>query len=126
MGAAPAFAQVSNEKLSEAGPPAAFAGTSKGRPELVDQPLPLLAKVAVVPSRSAQDLLHRLFEPLASPFLGTPNQGRRPVVTGFLPGFVPGFSPGFPIQVLKLSLIRIFDLLGTKVLLRANPAANYR
>ncbi|HET9741283.1 MAG TPA: 3' terminal RNA ribose 2'-O-methyltransferase Hen1 [Terriglobales bacterium] len=42
----------------------ALAGTSKGRPELVDQPLPLLAKIAVISSRSGQELLHRLFEPL--------------------------------------------------------------
>lgn len=42
----------------------AIGGTSKGRPELVDQPLPLLARVAVVPCRGGDELLRRLFEPL--------------------------------------------------------------
>ncbi len=42
----------------------ALAGTSKGRPELVDEPLPLIAKVAVVACRGGEDLLRRLFEPL--------------------------------------------------------------
>jgi 3' terminal RNA ribose 2'-O-methyltransferase Hen1 len=42
----------------------AIGGTSKGRPELVDQPLPLVAKVAVVPCRGGDELLRRLFEPL--------------------------------------------------------------
>ncbi len=42
----------------------AMAGTSKGRPELVGEPLPLTAKVAVLPCRGGEDLLRRLFEPL--------------------------------------------------------------
>jgi len=42
----------------------AMAGTSKDRPELADQPLPLSAKVAVLPCRGGEDLLRRLFEPL--------------------------------------------------------------
>jgi 3' terminal RNA ribose 2'-O-methyltransferase Hen1 len=42
----------------------AIGGTSKGRPELVDKPLPLVAKVAVVPCRGGEELLRRLFEPL--------------------------------------------------------------
>jgi len=42
----------------------ALAGTSKDRPELVDQPLPLLATVAVLPCRGGEDFLRRLFEPL--------------------------------------------------------------
>lgn len=42
----------------------ALGGTSKGRPELGDQPLPLVAKVAVVPCRGGEELLRRLFEPL--------------------------------------------------------------
>lgn len=42
----------------------AIGGTSKGRPELVDKPLPLVAKVAVIAARGGKDLLHRLFEPL--------------------------------------------------------------
>lgn len=42
----------------------ALAGTSKGRPQLVDQPLPLTAKIAVLPCRGGEDILRRLFEPL--------------------------------------------------------------
>jgi len=42
----------------------ALAGTSKGRPELVDQPLPLVARIAVLPCRGGEDILKRLFEPL--------------------------------------------------------------
>ncbi|MEM1071940.1 MAG: 3' terminal RNA ribose 2'-O-methyltransferase Hen1 [Planctomycetota bacterium] len=42
----------------------AMNGRSKERQELVEAPLPLKAKVVVVPSRGGEDLLHRLFEPL--------------------------------------------------------------
>jgi len=42
----------------------ALAGTSKGRPELVNTPLPLSARVAVLPCRGCQAFLRRLFEPL--------------------------------------------------------------
>ncbi len=42
----------------------ALAGRSKDRPELADTPLPLRARLAVVPSRSGPDLLRRLFAPL--------------------------------------------------------------
>jgi len=42
----------------------AMNGRSKERQELVETPLPLKATIAVVPSRSGEDLLHRLFEPL--------------------------------------------------------------
>jgi len=42
----------------------AMAGTSKGRPDLVDTPLSLMAKVAVVPCRGGEELLRKLFEPL--------------------------------------------------------------
>jgi 3' terminal RNA ribose 2'-O-methyltransferase Hen1 len=42
----------------------ALAGTSKGRPELVDQPLPLVARIAVLPCRGGEEILKRLFEPL--------------------------------------------------------------
>lgn len=42
----------------------AMGGTSRGRPELVDTPLPLVAKVAVVPCRGGEELLRKLFEPL--------------------------------------------------------------
>ena len=42
----------------------AMSGRSKGRPELVDELLPLTAKVAVIASRGGEDALHRIFEPL--------------------------------------------------------------
>jgi 3' terminal RNA ribose 2'-O-methyltransferase Hen1 len=42
----------------------AMAGTSKGRPELVDRKLPLTAKIAVLPCRGGEELLRKLFEPL--------------------------------------------------------------
>lgn len=42
----------------------ALGGTSKGRPELVDEPLPLKATISVLPCRGGEDLLRRLFEPL--------------------------------------------------------------
>ncbi|HJU67176.1 MAG TPA: 3' terminal RNA ribose 2'-O-methyltransferase Hen1 [Gemmatimonadaceae bacterium] len=42
----------------------AMAGRSKERPELADRPLPLSARVAVVPCRGGETLLRQLFEPL--------------------------------------------------------------
>jgi len=42
----------------------ALAGTSKGRPELVAAPLPLSARIAVLPCRGGESFLRRLFEPL--------------------------------------------------------------
>jgi 3' terminal RNA ribose 2'-O-methyltransferase Hen1 len=42
----------------------ALAGRSKERPELVETPLPLEAKLAVLPCRGGEDFLRRLFEPL--------------------------------------------------------------
>lgn len=42
----------------------ALAGKSKERPELAATPVPLEARVAVVPCRGGEDLLRRLFEPL--------------------------------------------------------------
>ena len=42
----------------------ALAGRSKGRPELTEVPLPLTAKIAVLPSRGGEKFLRRLFEPL--------------------------------------------------------------
>lgn len=42
----------------------AMAGTSKGRPELVDTPLPLVVKIAVLPCRGGEEVLRKLFEPL--------------------------------------------------------------
>lgn len=42
----------------------ALAGSSKERPELAGEKLPLEAKIAVVPCRGGQEFLRRLFEPL--------------------------------------------------------------
>jgi 3' terminal RNA ribose 2'-O-methyltransferase Hen1 len=42
----------------------AMAGTSRERPELAQTPLPLEARLAVVPARGGEALLRRLFEPL--------------------------------------------------------------
>ncbi|MCB0104513.1 MAG: hypothetical protein KDE53_01350 [Caldilineaceae bacterium] len=38
----------------------ALAGTSRGRPQLAEMPLPLEATVAVVPSRGGADLMDRM------------------------------------------------------------------
>ena len=42
----------------------ALAGTSKDRPELARTPIPLVARLAVVPCRGGETLLRELFEPL--------------------------------------------------------------
>jgi hypothetical protein len=35
----------------------ALGGSSKGRPELVEQPLPLVARITVLPCRGGEDIL---------------------------------------------------------------------
>src|SRR5689334_13366320 len=42
----------------------ALAGRSKGRPELTEIAMPLTAKISVLPSRTGEKFLRRLFEPL--------------------------------------------------------------
>src|SRR5580700_1148081 len=42
----------------------AMAGKSKERQELADAPLPLEARISVLPCRGGENLLRRLFEPL--------------------------------------------------------------
>jgi 3' terminal RNA ribose 2'-O-methyltransferase Hen1 len=42
----------------------ALAGRCEKRPELVDRPLPLTARLAVVPCRGGEEVLRRIFEPL--------------------------------------------------------------
>src|SRR5262245_2337908 len=42
----------------------ALSGKSKDRPQLVETPLPLRAKLAVLPCRGGEGFLRRLFEPL--------------------------------------------------------------
>ena len=42
----------------------ALGGRSKGRPELTEVPLPLEARISVLPCRGGEEFLRRLFEPL--------------------------------------------------------------
>src|SRR6266542_3296826 len=42
----------------------ALSGRSQDRPELADQAIPLEARIAVVPCRGGEGILHRLFAPL--------------------------------------------------------------
>lgn len=42
----------------------AMGGSSKGRPAMVSEALPLTAKIAVLPCRGGDELLRKLFEPL--------------------------------------------------------------
>src|SRR5437762_4096299 len=49
----------------------ALAGTSKDRPELAEQALPLQAKIAVLPCRGGEGFLRRLFEPLGYEVIAT-------------------------------------------------------
>ncbi|HEY3770019.1 MAG TPA: 3' terminal RNA ribose 2'-O-methyltransferase Hen1 [Candidatus Angelobacter sp.] len=42
----------------------ALGGRSKDRPELVETPIPLSAKISVLPCRGGEDMIRRLFEPL--------------------------------------------------------------
>lgn len=42
----------------------ALGGSSKARPQLVDEPLPLTARIAVLPCRGGEEFLRRLFKPL--------------------------------------------------------------
>src|SRR4051812_24651758 len=42
----------------------ALSGTSKERPELAKQPIPLVARLSVVPCRGGEGFLRELFEPL--------------------------------------------------------------
>jgi 3' terminal RNA ribose 2'-O-methyltransferase Hen1 len=46
----------------------ALSGKSKERQELAERPIPLEAKLAVLPCRGGEDLLRRLFEPLGYEF----------------------------------------------------------
>jgi 3' terminal RNA ribose 2'-O-methyltransferase Hen1 len=49
----------------------ALAGTSKDRPDLAEEALPLEAKIAVLPCRGGEDFLRRLFEPLRYEVIAT-------------------------------------------------------
>lgn len=58
----------------------AFSGSSKERPELVQQPIPLEVEIPAVPCRGGEALLRRLFEPLGYTVRATalPLDGRFP------------------------------------------------
>jgi len=58
----------------------AMSGSSKDRPELASTPIPLTARLAMLPSRGGEPVLRRLFEPLGYEVLATPHQldGRFP------------------------------------------------
>lgn len=42
----------------------ALAGNCKARPDLVESPIPLTARIAAIPCRGGEELLRRLFDPL--------------------------------------------------------------
>src|SRR5229473_5047534 len=80
----------------------AMTGRSKERQELADMPLPLEARIAVLPCRGGENLLRRLFEPLGYEVAAT----RHPLDEKF-PEW--GESPYFSVTL--KSTIRLSDLL---------------
>jgi 3' terminal RNA ribose 2'-O-methyltransferase Hen1 len=74
----------------------ALAGTSKDRPELAEEALPLEAKITVLPCRGGEAFLRRLFEPLGYEVIAThhpldekfPEWGESPYYTVRLRGTV--------------------------------------
>ena len=80
----------------------AMAGRSKERPDLADTPLPLEARLEVVPSRGGADFLRRLFEPLGYVVSAAPH----PLDTHF-PEW--GDSPYFSVTL--TGTVRLADLL---------------
>jgi len=80
----------------------AITGRSKERQELADTPLPLDARIAVLPCRGGENLLRRLFEPLAYEVTAL----RHPLDTKF-PEW--GESPYFTVTL--KATVRLSDLL---------------
>jgi len=80
----------------------AITGRSKERQELADTPLPLDARIAVLPCRGGENLLRRLFEPLAYEVTAP----RHPLDTKF-PEW--GESPYFTVTL--KATVRLSDLL---------------
>jgi 3' terminal RNA ribose 2'-O-methyltransferase Hen1 len=80
----------------------AITGRSKERQELADTPLPLEARIAVLPCRGGENLLRRLFEPLAYEVTAL----RHPLDTKF-PEW--GESPYFTVTL--KATVRLSDLL---------------
>ena len=52
----------------------ALAGKSKERPELAKTPIPLTARLSVVPFRGGEDVVRRMFEPLGYAVTCTPHE----------------------------------------------------
>jgi 3' terminal RNA ribose 2'-O-methyltransferase Hen1 len=80
----------------------AITGRSKERQELAETPLPLEARIAVLPCRGGENLLRRLFEPLAYEVTAL----RHPLDTKFSEW---GESPYFTVSL--KATIRLSDLL---------------
>ena len=81
----------------------ALAGRSRERPELVETPLPLEARLTVVPCRDGEGLLRRLFEPL-----GYAVQVERHVLDASFPAW--GDSPYYTLTL--AARLRLRDLLA--------------
>jgi 3' terminal RNA ribose 2'-O-methyltransferase Hen1 len=52
----------------------ALSGSSKDRPELATTPIPLTARLAILPSKGGEPILRRLFEPLGYEVVAKPYQ----------------------------------------------------
>jgi 3' terminal RNA ribose 2'-O-methyltransferase Hen1 len=70
----------------------ALAGRCEKRPDLVERPLPLIARLAVLPCRGGEELLRRLFEPL-----GYRIAAQRHRLDGRFPAW--GESPYFTVEL---------------------------
>ena len=81
----------------------AMGGRSKGRPELVDQELPLTARIAVIASRGGEEAFRKLFEPL-----GYDVKAEKHPLDEKFPEWGPG--PYYALELRKNSTVR--DLLN--------------
>jgi len=81
----------------------AMGGRSKGRPELVDQELPLTARIAVIDSRGGEEAFRKLFEPL-----GYDVKAEKHPLDDKFPEWGPG--PYYALELRKNSTVR--DLLN--------------
>src|SRR5213596_3151179 len=81
----------------------ALKGESTERPDLVTQPIPLAAHVAVLPCRGGDGFLRRLFEPLGYAVVAEP----QPLDTNF-----PDWGPSRYFRVTLSATKRLSELLG--------------
>jgi 3' terminal RNA ribose 2'-O-methyltransferase Hen1 len=81
----------------------ALSGRSKDRPELVEMPLPLEAKIAVLPCRGGEGFLRKLFEPLGY----TVEAKRHPLDENF-----PDWGPSPYFTVILRGTCRLYELLS--------------